>query len=161
MRCFADGCGATNHKHSSHCCVGISATESVYRSLPWKRCRAARVTSSQPVAQEPYSNALAWRHRVCAEILFTGLCLETSCATQQWVDMSQYYELTEQFAVCFVKIPWRLRHPMPLKRLCTYQNTRRHFLSRVIAILTNLRPKISNISSFVDQQVLRSVTSQY
>jgi hypothetical protein len=35
-------------------------------------------------------NTVAWRHRICEEILFTGWCLETSCVTQQWVDMSQY-----------------------------------------------------------------------
>jgi hypothetical protein len=39
-------------------------------ALPRKRA-CCRVTSSRPVAQEPYSNDVAWRHRVCTEILFT------------------------------------------------------------------------------------------
>jgi hypothetical protein len=38
----------------------------VYMALPRKRA-CCRVTSSQPVAQEPYSNSVAWRHRGCAE----------------------------------------------------------------------------------------------
>jgi exonuclease III len=29
------------------------------------------------VAQEPYSNAIVWRHHVCAETFFTGQCLAT------------------------------------------------------------------------------------
>jgi hypothetical protein len=56
----------------------------------------SRVTSPRHVAYEPYSNTVAWRHCVCEEILFTGrlpsdaLLRNPCCATQQWVNMSQY-----------------------------------------------------------------------
>jgi hypothetical protein len=51
-------------KEQSESCVASS--HCVYKALPRKR-ECCRVTSSRPVAQVPYSNAVAWRHRGCME----------------------------------------------------------------------------------------------
>jgi hypothetical protein len=77
----------------------------VYTALPQKQA-CCRVTSSRPVAQEPYSNVVSWRHRCCEEKtpppllprssysvarrLAVGYLATLCCATQRWVDMSQY-----------------------------------------------------------------------
>jgi hypothetical protein len=80
--------------------------------LPWKRCRAARVTSSQPRGEDSASShrrAACILSRVVERTLPSSTLLRNPCrAPQQLADMSQYQFLLLQYPQVYLDVSWRM-----------------------------------------------------